>query len=119
MVAPLVVSLMVTDCAAVNVPGAGEKVGVAACGLIVYAAEAAALVENPLAVAMALMVSCLGTHRNGACVQRGGGRRRISVSGVVDGRIGRGVRDGDRLPPGIGPAAGEKVGVAAGGRLMV
>ena len=58
MVAPVVESEIVTVCAEVKVPAAGETVGVAAAGaLIVYVAVATALFVYPLAAAMALMVS--------------------------------------------------------------
>jgi hypothetical protein len=56
MDAPAVVSLRVTDCVVVYVPAAGENVGVAAGGVIVYAAVATALCEKPVASAMALTV---------------------------------------------------------------
>jgi hypothetical protein len=53
----VVVSESVTDCAELNVPGAGEKVGVAATGiLIVYVPVATALLAKPEATAIALIV---------------------------------------------------------------
>ena len=48
---------MVTDCVEVNVPAAGEKVGVAAGGVMVYFAVATALFVVPVATAMASSVS--------------------------------------------------------------
>ena len=59
MVAPVVLSVIVTVCGTVNVPVAGVITGVAAGGSaeIVYVALATALLENPVAVAMALIVS--------------------------------------------------------------
>jgi hypothetical protein len=56
-VAPPVVSASVTVCAEVNVPGDGEKVGVAAAGrLIVKVAVATALLLYPEATAIASMM---------------------------------------------------------------
>jgi hypothetical protein len=60
MVAPEVASLMVTVCALVKLPAAGENVGVAAVApelLMVYVALATALLVSPEATAMASMVS--------------------------------------------------------------
>jgi hypothetical protein len=48
---------MVTDCVAVNVPAAGENVGVAAIGVMVYLAVATALLAVPVATAIASTVS--------------------------------------------------------------
>jgi len=56
MVAPEVVSLMVTVCALVYVAPAGEKVGVAAVVLMVYA-EVPVELETPETTAMAFSVS--------------------------------------------------------------
>jgi len=59
MVALVIESEMVTDCADVYVPAAGEKVGVgtAPARLMVYVAEATPLLASPVAIAMALRVS--------------------------------------------------------------
>ena len=50
-------SEIVTVCAEVYVPAAGEKVGVAAVRLMVYVAEPTALLAYPVATAIALIVS--------------------------------------------------------------
>ena len=57
MVAPGVVSVMVTDCVAAKVPPAGLITGVAAAEVMVNVAVATGLLANPLATAIALMVS--------------------------------------------------------------
>jgi hypothetical protein len=59
MVAPVVASLMLTDCALVYVPAVGLKVGVGT--VIVYAAEATAELVSPLSSAIALIVSDVDT----------------------------------------------------------
>ena len=62
MAAAGVVSDSVTLCAAVNVPAPGENVGAAAGGrLMVNVPEATALVLNPLATAIALIVVVVPT----------------------------------------------------------
>src|SRR5712671_4335652 len=61
MVAPLVVSLMVTVCVVVYVPATGLKVGVAAACVMVYAALPTALCAKPVATAIAWIVCVLLT----------------------------------------------------------
>ena len=53
--------MIVADCAAVYVPPAGLNVGVATCCEMVYVAVPIALVDSPLAVAIALIVVVLLT----------------------------------------------------------
>jgi len=63
MVAPLVVSLMVTVWVVVYVPATGLKVGVAAACVIVYAALPTALCEKPLAITLAQADEMLRTAK--------------------------------------------------------
>jgi hypothetical protein len=53
MVAEAVEVLIATVCLELNVPAAGLKVGIAAAGFMVYAAEPTALAALPVATAIA------------------------------------------------------------------
>ena len=62
---------MVTDCAATNVPGPGEKIGAVARCSMVYVAEETALAASEEDFAMALIVWVLVTLNGAlyACVE--------------------------------------------------